>query len=560
MKQDKASYSPPPFYHFIMVLTLLLAVSLRFYKLDAQSFWNDEGNTARLVERTIPLIIEGAAGDVHPPGYYLLLHGWRLFMGESEFALRAYSAFCSVITIALTAAIAQHLIGGRKQKSWAMILPALWYIALHPLAVYYSQEARMYAQLGMAASSMLWAALLLQKTMSLQLAQTSRRQRLTRFFFLAVTVAAGLYTHYAFIFAVISLSCAYGVFWLIHGNKNWRALAAWIGAFVMGGLLFLPWAPTAIRASGWNPPDLGTAHALRAMARTLVVGVTSPEHQAAYILPLLGLIGALILWKLPRARFSTWAAFTMAFLPMVLFASFGFYRPAYLKFLIISLSPLALCLTALLSEWLPVHLNLRWTTALIICLLLIFTPAQVTALQHLYNDPAYARDDYRGIAAFIEMAAQPGDAVLLNAPNQWEVFTYYYRGDLPVYTGPYRPDRLEAAAWVADIVVKHSQLFALYWGDTEADPGRFIETALAQQAYKANEMWVSSVRLVRYGTGPKTAAPTALSDIVLGPNDQVDRIYLTRRPPVCWRNPSHIVRLGGGYNTPGALQSFYPSG
>ena len=73
-----------------LLLILLLAAGLRFYHLGAQSFWNDEGNTARLVERPVRLIIEGAAGDIHPPGYYLLLHGWRAGTGESEFALRDF--------------------------------------------------------------------------------------------------------------------------------------------------------------------------------------------------------------------------------------------------------------------------------------------------------------------------------------------------------------------------------------------------------------------------------------------------------------------------------------
>lgn len=516
MKQDKASQKYPPLYRLVMVLTLLLAAGLRFNKLGEQSFWNDEGNTARLVERTIPLIIEGAAGDVHPPGYYLLLHGWRALAGESEFALRSYSALCGVITVALTAAVAQHLISGRKRKSWAMMLPALWFITVSPLAVYYSQEARMYAQLGLITVSVLWASLMFQKTMSLPQGQTTYHQRLIRFFLLAVTVTVGLYTHYAFVFALVSLSCAYGVFWLIHDFRNWRALAAWLGAFVMGGTLFLPWAPVALRASGWSPPDLGASNALRAMAHTLVVGVTSPEVEAVYVLPLLALFGVLILVKLPRARFAAWASFAMAFLPMVMFAGFGFYRPAYLKFLMISISPLAVSLSALLTEWLPERQNRRWTAGLLIGLLLVFTPAQMKALQHLYDDPAYARDDYRSIVTFIEAEAQPGDALLLNAPNQWEVFTYYYRGELPVYTAPYRPTGPDAVSWVANIVKNHSQLFVLYWGETEADPGRIIESALVQQAYKANEIWVSSLRLARYGTGTTAVVPTGVSGVVLG--------------------------------------------
>lgn len=78
------------------VLILLLAAFLRFHNLDAQSFWNDEGNSARLSERSLRLILEGTASDIHPPLYYVLLRGWRELVGESEFGLRSLSAFAGL--------------------------------------------------------------------------------------------------------------------------------------------------------------------------------------------------------------------------------------------------------------------------------------------------------------------------------------------------------------------------------------------------------------------------------------------------------------------------------
>ena len=41
-----------------------------------------------------------SAADIHPPGYYALLAGWRVLTGESEFALRALSAFASILSAA----------------------------------------------------------------------------------------------------------------------------------------------------------------------------------------------------------------------------------------------------------------------------------------------------------------------------------------------------------------------------------------------------------------------------------------------------------------------------
>ena len=87
---------------FFLALILLLAGGLRFYRIDAQSFWNDEGNSARLAERSVDLILEGAEGDIHPPGYYVALHYWRALLGQSETALRGLSAACGVLLVGLT--------------------------------------------------------------------------------------------------------------------------------------------------------------------------------------------------------------------------------------------------------------------------------------------------------------------------------------------------------------------------------------------------------------------------------------------------------------------------
>jgi uncharacterized membrane protein len=80
----------------LLLLILALAAAVRFYRLEAQSLWHDEGNSARIAERSIRLILEGAAGDIHPPLYYLALHYWRALLGQSEFALRSFSVMGGV--------------------------------------------------------------------------------------------------------------------------------------------------------------------------------------------------------------------------------------------------------------------------------------------------------------------------------------------------------------------------------------------------------------------------------------------------------------------------------
>ena len=87
---------------------LLLAAGLRFYRLDAQSLWNDEGTSAALALRDLGTIARNASDDIHPPLYYWLLAGWVRLFGDSEFALRSLSALLGLSVVALTMRLAQR--------------------------------------------------------------------------------------------------------------------------------------------------------------------------------------------------------------------------------------------------------------------------------------------------------------------------------------------------------------------------------------------------------------------------------------------------------------------
>jgi hypothetical protein len=129
------------------------------------------------------------------------------------------------------------------------------------------------------------------------------------------------------------------------------------------------------------------------------------------------------------------------------------------------------------------------------------------ALQNYYTDPAYARDDYRSIAAYVEAMGRPGDAVLLNAPGQQEVFGYYYHGDLPVYPLPEgRPlDPAATEAALRGLARPGGRVWGVLWATDESDPERFVEGWLDDHAYKAMDSWYGNVRLVVYAVPEETA-------------------------------------------------------
>ena len=269
----------------LLAAILLLAAALRFYNIGAQSFWYDEGNSARIAERSVRLIIEGAGADIHPPGYYLLLKLWRFAFGESEAALRAFSAVCGVLMVWVV-----WRMGNLVHERIGMV--AAFLVAVSPFAIYYSQEARMYALLALCAATSSWA-----------LAEAAAHEKRTRMLWLGayvIATVAGLYTQYAYPFVMLAQGVwvalaslpSFGALRADQTRKSRQAtrvrLACYALASALAILAFAPWIPIALRQiQSWPAQAEGYAFApaLLDVARWLVVGRTLPLAAAA--LPLI---------------------------------------------------------------------------------------------------------------------------------------------------------------------------------------------------------------------------------------------------------------------------------
>ena len=519
MRQHR-SRSAPLLSWLPLIVILLLACALRWYRLDAQSFWHDEGNSARIAERPLALILTGAAGDIHPPGYYLCLHYWRAFTGAGEFALRSFSAWAGLMTVAFTYLLGQRLFGR------ATGLSAAFLAAISPFAVYYSQEARMYTLLAAlsAASTYLllraltrdWHQLPHQRPSVLGLAQPLIAY--------ALVSAAGLYVQYAFPFVLFVHNLIFALWWLRSARRSphrWRWLALWVGAQAAIALLYLPWLPIALGSvTGWSAAgrDYELGPALLSVLRVLTAGTTLPASKGQTLLGAAGLLLIAGLWPARRTAggrvvagrgdgFRTAAAATYLLVPIGLIFAFDLYKPAWLKFLLVVLPAFHVLIARGVCRvrFPPGKTGAAGRSArralVPAALLLAFTAASVPSLRRLYFDPAYARDDYRQIAADIATGVRPGDAIILNAPNQWEVFTYYHPTQ-DVHPAPYRPTAGQARAFVASMTERYERLQVLYWGDAESDPQRLIEAELAAHAYKAGDRWYGNVRLATYAVAP----------------------------------------------------------
>jgi len=500
----------------ILGLILLLALFLRSYRLDGQSLWADEGNSAALAARSLAAITRDAAHDIHPPLYYYFLHLWVRLWGNSEIALRSLSALAGTIMVFATFLLGRELFPRRVAYVAALLA------AISPFQVYYSQEARMYILVAL--WSVLAVLFFVRWMRSWTGAGAAARGRAipSAVLYVCFTTAA-LHTHYfAFTVPLVTI-LAYGLAMIGYpALRRLRRIGAWAGAQLVVVALYLPWLRLAGgQLTTW--PAVSEPFSLRFLLEELLrvfsLGLSVEPETTPVVLcfGLVFLLGALpmVVWSrggrrpglLPRPELSA-LLFILLYMGVPVLAMYvlSLSRPAYDPKFLLLVTP-AFCLLVargISGEWLTADVEgraravARWGIAGV--LLLFVVVASALSLRNYYYDERYARDDYRGMASYISAAGQEGDAIILNAPGQVEIFSYYYQGDLPIYPLPgQRPlDEGKTEEALEGIVSQHRHLYALFWGTAESDPNRVIESWLDERTFKAQDSWHGNVRLVIY--------------------------------------------------------------
>jgi len=513
-----------------LAAVIVLGLSLRFYRLDGQSLWADEGNSAALAARNLATITRDAAHDIHPPLYYYLLHFWVRVFGNGEIALRSLSALTGSALVFVTYLLGRELFNRRVG------LIASFLAAISPFQVYYSQETRMYV------SAALWAALavyfFLRWTRSLGGADIGSQTpaggaggRASRTLFVALYVlftSAALYTHYFSFTIPLVANLAYGLGMVAY--RPWRrlkALSAWVGAQLIIVCLYYPWLKLAGgQLATWPAISerFSLSFLLQELLRVFSLGL-SVEQKTTPVVLIFGLfllLGALpwqlsltstkrlgLSLSLPRSQLhSLTIALLYLLVPILAMYVVSLGRPAYdPKLLLLTTPAFHLLLSrGIGGEWLGEAMQagqrvrtIARSTVTGVALLFVIG-ASARPLANYYFDERYARDDYRGLARYIAAAGHEGDAVILNAPGQIDIFSHYYQDTLPIYPLPgERPlDEGKTEGALERIVARHQRLFALFWGTDESDPDRFIEGWLDRETFKALDSWHGNVRLAIY--------------------------------------------------------------
>ncbi|HEV2923842.1 MAG TPA: glycosyltransferase family 39 protein [Solirubrobacteraceae bacterium] len=199
---------------------ILLAAALRFSTLGLQSFWYDEAYTpVHVLHTSLPATLRAMVHSENtPPLWYLIEWADHRLLGSGEFGLRLPSALAGVVTVPVAWAIGQELAG----RSAAIITAAL--VAVNPLFVWYSQEARAYGLFALAAALALLC--------FLRAMRRPTRRRMATF---AASGVLALLSHYFAVFLLVPM-----VLWLVGTRSTRRAALPAAGALTLAGLALVP--------------------------------------------------------------------------------------------------------------------------------------------------------------------------------------------------------------------------------------------------------------------------------------------------------------------------------
>jgi hypothetical protein len=297
---------------------LLVGASLRFAWLGAPSLWLDEALSARTASLPAGAILDAAARDLHPPGYYLLLHLWVLPWPPAasgwaaEWALRSLSACASVGALPVVYVLGlAWAAGGRGAETTARW--AIWLAAVSPFDVALAREARPYALLA-----------------CLVAVQWSLWTRLRRggggapgWIGMGAALAAGLWLHYLA-----------GLFWLgltaagcLDGERRGPFLRRWAWTSAAAGVTLLPWLPVLLAQLGTGPRSWLAFHhspliLLRTAAGFFRGATAGADELAAWAIPVTILLAA-------GARRRGLPAAALVAVPMVVVYTASFALPLW---------------------------------------------------------------------------------------------------------------------------------------------------------------------------------------------------------------------------------------
>lgn len=506
---------------------LLVAFALRVNRLGAQSIWWDEGHSIQMASAELVQIPALPGMDVHPPGYFALLHQWMAVTGRSEFALRYLSLVFSMLTLALLMRFGRELAGQRV--SWA----AGGLAAVSPLYVAYAQEVRMYAVVtffALASVYFQWRILV----------RGSRVWPALVGYVLAT--AASLYTHYFTIFLLLFENLVWLVWMLVPrmgASSRWRRVGVWLGTQLMILILFLPQLRLALRQTvTYANPNLSPPAASEFISRSwaaYTIGTTLNPGIAASLAWVLALIlGLVVLLQMVRvtrgrrgARLGT-AALLVAwfFFPLTTYFLVLQRRPSFEPRYMMLVTP---ALMLLLAWGLYVDLDRatdarrfdRWLRG---AALLVILATFGLGTWFYFTSVETQKDDSAGVVGWLAGEATPVDVVYVDVPHPF----HYYADRIPAPTRYFFVDIHTAADVLNAEAANRDRLFWVTWRGSDTDPRGIIPFLLDKAGRRAGEIDFRGYHVTWWDLRPdghfSLPRDLSVSDIVFGDVVRLDGV------------------------------------
>ncbi len=166
--------------------------------------------------------------EQHGPLYFVLLNVWSRLTGDDAFTLRLLSLYFGLLTIAVVYRLALLTRDARLAVNAVLIATFMSFF------IFYTHEMRMYTLLPFVSAWIVWSYWLVLSSRS--------RVHWWKWLSLFIGTALILYVHYFGIIVLASMGI-YHLFF-VPKNKHWFQISL---VMIAGGLMFLPWLPTAIQ-------------------------------------------------------------------------------------------------------------------------------------------------------------------------------------------------------------------------------------------------------------------------------------------------------------------------
>jgi mannosyltransferase len=374
---------------------LLLAAALRFSTLGLQSFWYDEAFTpVHVLHASFGTTLHSVVHTENtPPLWYVLIWAWSRVFGTGAVALRLPSAVFGVATVAVAWAIGREL-GGPPTRRAAAIAAAA-FVAVNPLFVWYSQEARAY---GLFVLTSALAMLCFLR------AESSPTPRCLAAFAAAASLA--LLSHYFAAFLLAPMI----VMLLLHGGARRRATLLACAVPVLVGLALLPLASAQGGHGAQWIGEWALTSRLQAIPQYYLTGYSGePLGHGIELLVALGILAGIGygLWSVldPREERAALIALAIAacgvLLPLVLVAFGADYLAP--RNLVAAMIPV----TALIAV--VVTARRAGRTGALLAALIALAGLAITIDVDL--SPRLQRGDWRGVAKVLRGNAAGGDPI-----------------------------------------------------------------------------------------------------------------------------------------------------